>query len=78
MPTLYLVISPYGSIAYAGPDAAKAEFYRPQEGADGTPLYSGYELYAVDANTPWIEYRAEKRLLIEGIPVDPGVKPNAT
>lgn len=62
MTTLYLVISPNGNIAYAGVDREVAEGLRPAESADGSyVIWYGYELYTVEANTPWIEQREEKQ-----------------
>lgn len=64
MTKLYFVIAPNGNLAYVGPDAARAEFYRPAEAPsfDGGyhPISVTYELYSVDADTPWINEREER------------------
>jgi hypothetical protein len=71
MATLYLVISPNGNIAKATTDLAEAGFYRPQEDAEGTPLFAGYELYAVAATTPWISEREYRKRPVDPVLFDP-------
>lgn len=70
MATLYIVVSPNGNIAYAGPNEETAKRYKPQEvpGTDGGPyvVFGSYELYVIHGvQTPWIDNREENRRLRE-------------
>jgi hypothetical protein len=62
MPKLYLVVSPNGNIARVAKNLSDVEDLRPQEAADGTPLFNGYEVFAIDVSAPWAEERAAKKI----------------